>query len=65
MASDKNLKELVYFTEQMFCKICEQGGWNKDEALFAIMSGVVLGDIDIWELLNMEKEEPEYIIKHI
>lgn len=65
MVNEKHLDELVDFTEKEFCKICEKEGWNKEEVLFMVMSGVVTGNINIWELLIQAMDEPQYEIKHI
>lgn len=64
MASKKHLEELIDFTEKEFCKFCEKEGWHKEEVLFAVMSGVVCGSINIWELIMKATTETEYEIKH-
>lgn len=64
MASKKHLEELVDFTEKEFCKICKKEGWSKEEVLFMVMSGVVTGNINIWELMTLVDGGPQYEIRH-
>lgn len=64
MASKKHLEELIDFTEKEFCKICEKEGWSKEEVFFMVMSGVVTGSINIWELMTQVDGGPRYEIRH-